>query len=196
MIGLIVAAIMMGSPVMSFVDAPSLILVLGATICGAFVSFPARRVLSVFPFRRRGSPEESAQQAVVLDRMADLSVASGVMGTVIGLVMMLQNLDDPTAIGPAMAVALLTLFYGVVMGELVFRSFAASCRSETGDEEPVLGGRRGAVSIYVPVASVFIVMFSFFAMLIAMLGCEEASDEASVEASEEIVVEESVDAGG
>ena len=195
MIGLIVAAILMGGNLFSFVDAPSLILVLGATICGAFISFPTARVLAVFPFRRRGSPEESAQQAAVLDRMADLSVASGVMGTVIGLVMMLQNLDDPTAIGPAMAVALLTLLYGVIMGELVFRSLAASCRSETGDV-PALGGRRGAVSIYVPVASLFIVLLSFFVMLLAMWGPGEASHEASVEASEEVVVEEPVDAGG
>lgn len=41
--------------------------------------------------------------------------AMGMAGTLIGLVQMLQNLSDPSAIGPAMAVALLTTFYGSVL---------------------------------------------------------------------------------
>jgi chemotaxis protein MotA len=49
------------------------------------------------------------------DTMALMAPAFGMIGTLIGLVAMLQNLDDPTAIGPAMAVALLTTFYGAVI---------------------------------------------------------------------------------
>ena len=41
--------------------------------------------------------------------------AFGMMGTLVGLVIMLQNLSDPSSIGPAMAVALLTTFYGVII---------------------------------------------------------------------------------
>ncbi len=44
--------------------------------------------------------------------------AFGMIGTLIGLVQMLQNLSDPSAIGPAMAVALLTTFYGSVIANL------------------------------------------------------------------------------
>ena len=44
----------------------------------------------------------------------------GVMGATIGLIQMLANLEDPTAIGPAMAVALLTSFYAVMLNLLVF----------------------------------------------------------------------------
>jgi chemotaxis protein MotA len=40
---------------------------------------------------------------------------AGAIGTVIGLVQMLQNLSDPSAIGPAMAVSLLTMFYGMTV---------------------------------------------------------------------------------
>ena len=43
----------------------------------------------------------------------------GMIGTLIGLVQMLQSLSDPSAIGPAMAVALLTTFYGAVLAFLV-----------------------------------------------------------------------------
>ena len=42
------------------------------------------------------------------------------IGTLIGLVMMLVKLDDPSSIGPSMAVALLTTFYGALMANLLF----------------------------------------------------------------------------
>ncbi len=49
-----------------------------------------------------------------------LAPAFGMIGTLIGLVMMLGKLEDPSAIGPGMAVALLTTFYGVLLANLVF----------------------------------------------------------------------------
>jgi chemotaxis protein MotA len=42
------------------------------------------------------------------------------IGTLIGLVQMLANLDDPSSIGPKMAVAMITTFYGAVMANLFF----------------------------------------------------------------------------
>lgn len=44
--------------------------------------------------------------------------AMGMVGTLIGLVQMLQTMDDPASIGPAMAVALLTTFYGAVIANV------------------------------------------------------------------------------
>ncbi len=44
--------------------------------------------------------------------------AFGMIGTLVGLVQMLQNLSDPSAIGPAMAVALLTTFYGAIIANI------------------------------------------------------------------------------
>lgn len=51
----------------------------------------------------------------VLDGVGADGPAFGMIGTLIGLVQMLQNLSDPSAIGPAMAIALLTTFYGAVL---------------------------------------------------------------------------------
>lgn len=51
----------------------------------------------------------------VLDGIGQDGPAFGMIGTLIGLVIMLQNLSDPSSIGPAMAVALLTTFYGAVI---------------------------------------------------------------------------------
>lgn len=51
----------------------------------------------------------------VLEGIGGDGPAFGMIGTLIGLVQMLQNLSDPSSIGPAMAVALLTTFYGAVI---------------------------------------------------------------------------------
>ena len=42
------------------------------------------------------------------------------IGTLIGLVIMLGNLDDPSALGPALSVALITTLYGVLFSQLIF----------------------------------------------------------------------------
>lgn len=51
--------------------------------------------------------------------LADVAPAMGMIGTLIGLVAMLSNMDDPKAIGPAMAVALLTTLYGAMLANVV-----------------------------------------------------------------------------
>ncbi len=50
--------------------------------------------------------------------VADLAPAMGMIGTLVGLVQMLANMSDPSAIGPAMAVALLTTLYGAVIANV------------------------------------------------------------------------------
>lgn len=51
--------------------------------------------------------------------LGDVGPAMGMIGTLIGLVAMLQNMDDPKSIGPAMAVALLTTMYGAMLANLI-----------------------------------------------------------------------------
>ncbi|NOX56310.1 MAG: motility protein A [Planctomycetes bacterium] len=50
--------------------------------------------------------------------------AFGMIGTLMGLIIMLGNMDDPEAIGPGMAVALITTLYGAVVSNLLFLPFA------------------------------------------------------------------------
>ncbi len=47
--------------------------------------------------------------------MATMAPAMGMIGTLVGLVQMLANMSDPAAIGPAMAIALLTTLYGAII---------------------------------------------------------------------------------
>ena len=58
----------------------------------------------------------------VFMRLSNLSVASGLYATLIGLLKMLNHIDGTSTIGPAMAFALLPLFYGLILGEFVFKS--------------------------------------------------------------------------
>jgi len=55
----------------------------------------------------------------VFKQMGAMGPAFGMIGTLIGLVQMLRTLDDPSSIGPSMAVALLTTFYGSLIANLV-----------------------------------------------------------------------------
>jgi chemotaxis protein MotA len=58
--------------------------------------------------------------ADMLSSMGTYAPAFGMIGTLIGLVQMLANLDDPSSIGPKMAVAMITTFYGAVLANLFF----------------------------------------------------------------------------
>ena len=62
--------------------------------------------------------------AAILRRAAEVSPAMGLIGTLVGLVQMLGNLDSPERIGPAMSVALLTTLYGALMANVVFLPLA------------------------------------------------------------------------
>ena len=72
--------------------------------------------------------------AEIFSTMGTFAPALGMIGTLIGLVQMLQSMDDPNSIGPAMAVALLTTFYGSVMANLVYMPLAGKLRTRSKEE--------------------------------------------------------------
>ena len=76
----------------------------------------------------------SQRAANVLRKAAEVAPAMGLIGTLIGLVQMLGNLENPSAIGPAMAVALLTTFYGVLLANMVFNPLAAKLERNAAEE--------------------------------------------------------------
>ncbi|MCZ7583428.1 MAG: MotA/TolQ/ExbB proton channel family protein [Deltaproteobacteria bacterium] len=78
--------------------------------------------------------ERHKKGADMLAALGTVSPAMGLIGTLIGLVIMLQNMSDPSAIGPAMAVALLTTFYGAIMANVVFNPMAGKLRARSADE--------------------------------------------------------------
>ncbi|MDQ7032137.1 MAG: MotA/TolQ/ExbB proton channel family protein [Desulfonauticus sp.] len=70
----------------------------------------------------------------VFKKMGNYAPAFGMIGTLIGLVQMLTQLHDPKAIGPAMAVAILTTFYGALLANLLFLPIAGKLKSRTMEE--------------------------------------------------------------
>ncbi len=70
----------------------------------------------------------------LLEQMGAFAPAFGMIGTLIGLIQMLQQLDDPSQIGSGMAVALLTTLYGAVLANLIFLPMAAKLKIKSTEE--------------------------------------------------------------
>ena len=116
----------------TFFDANSILIVVGGTCGLTIVSFPLSDVVNMprylwycwFP------PKPGADRDKVISdlekgiffckRVKEYAIACGWVGVLIGLVFMLKYMDDPSAIGPAMAICLLTALYGILIGYFFF----------------------------------------------------------------------------
>jgi|TARA_B110000971_G_scaffold57514_1_gene58599 chemotaxis protein MotA len=67
----------------------------------------------------------------VFKKMAMYAPSFGMLGTLIGLIQMLSLLANPETLGPAMAIALLTTFYGTLLATVIFLPIAGKLRSRT-----------------------------------------------------------------
>ena len=72
--------------------------------------------------------------AEIFSTMGTFSPALGMIGTLIGLVQMLQTMDDPSKVGPAMAIALLTTFYGSIIANIVCLPISGKLRTRSKEE--------------------------------------------------------------
>ncbi|MDH4063531.1 MAG: MotA/TolQ/ExbB proton channel family protein [Acidobacteriota bacterium] len=198
--GLVVGSILLGGPLLAFVNAPGLLIVLGGTIAATLISEKLsvfigstkvalkaflqpsiavnetiERLVHLATIMRKdgllalenekiddsflakgvrmamdGVAPESVRSALVgemqalRDRhrkgqrlfrfMGATAPAMGMVGTLIGLVQMLQTMSDPSSIGPSMAVALLTTLYGAILAFLIFNPIADKLEGRTKDE--------------------------------------------------------------
>lgn len=84
----------------------------------------------------------------IFDDFAGLAPSFGMIGTLMGLVLMLVNLNDKAMVGPYLAVAIITTFYGAVLAYLVLTPLATNLDSLTGDEVLIKSmGLMGILSI-------------------------------------------------
>ncbi len=209
---LVLLAIMQGAGLGAFVNAPSLMIVVGGTLGATMINYPLGDVIGVIrigmkvifaktasvpeliasfvdfatrarregilalessisevndEFLRKGlqltvdglepqAIEEILQTEIdyvearhklgadIFTTLGTFAPALGMIGTLIGLVAMLQSMDDPSSIGPSMAVALLTTFYGSMMANLLFLPMAGKLKKRSQEEvmvkEIVLNG--------------------------------------------------------
>lgn len=199
---LILVTIVLGSPLVLFVNIPSIFCVFGGTLAALLINFPMSQVMSAFGVaknafitksletediirkmvefatiaRREGilaleshvanagdefmgrsvqlaidgtAPElikdiltteiafmedRHNMGASVIEAAATFGPAFGMIGTLIGLVQMLANMSDPSQIGPAMAVAILTTLYGSVQANLFCLPLVGKLKVRTANE--------------------------------------------------------------
>jgi chemotaxis protein MotA len=78
-----------------------------------------------------------ADKINIVNMWGALAPGLGMLGTVIGLIGMLQNLDDKASIGPNMALALVTTLYGSMVANLLMIPFSAKLRGHDAKESMV-----------------------------------------------------------
>ncbi len=200
--GLVLVAIFMGSGLGLFINAPSLMIVVGGTIGTTMINYPLKDVIGVIGVAKNAIFTQKSDTDILIQRLMAFSAKSrkegilaleaeiknvddeflskgvqlsidglepseisnlleiemdfirsrhqlgaevfttmgtyapamGMIGTLIGLVQMLQSMDDPSSIGPAMAVALLTTFYGSVMANIICMPIAGKLRTRSKEE--------------------------------------------------------------
>ncbi|MDG2032854.1 MAG: MotA/TolQ/ExbB proton channel family protein [Rhodospirillales bacterium] len=96
---------------------------------------PANEVESILRQETDSMILRHEKSVSVLKKAAEYAPAMGLIGTLIGLVQMLGNLEDPSTIGPSMAVALLTTFYGALLANMVFNPLATKLERSSSIED-------------------------------------------------------------
>jgi len=124
----VIAAIMVaiGSNLEGFIDVPSLIIVFGITIGAILNSGRSISQAVGAVFKCSLSADEYRIAADTWRKTEDYLVGSGVMGTLIGCIIMLKNIDDPAAIGPGLAIGILTVLYSVYLKYFICKPIVVS----------------------------------------------------------------------
>lgn len=83
--------------------------------------YTGAEIKTIMEHMMESQAERDRRETDALKKMGGDAPAFGMLGTLIGLIIMLSNMGgDPSAIGPSMAVALITTFYGIILARLIF----------------------------------------------------------------------------
>ena len=115
----IVMALAMETPLV-FVNIPSLIIVLGLTFFALVASGNKIGLVLSLLTRKDVLPNELHDASYTVFMAGRYSMSAGAVGVFIGLVLMLTNMDDPAALGPSMAICLLTALYGTILKYFIY----------------------------------------------------------------------------
>ena len=155
-----------GSNLAAMIDPPSFLIVFGFTL-GALLMSGAD-----IPLMLRGinagslTPEEASRAAAGWKTARMAGLAAGGLGTMMGWIIMLKNLDDPVAIGPGMVISLLTVMYGLILAFVI----ALPLQTKLTPGERDASASRGATFAILLSALVSISMYSILALPFATTG--------------------------
>ena len=111
------------------IDVPSILIVLALMAGGLMTSFGPRRTrIFRILFGKGIGREDLLYGLAVCARARSYALAGGVLGTLIGTMIMWNHIDDPTALGPGIAIALLTQLYPILLAYAILLPFSLSLR--------------------------------------------------------------------
>ncbi|MFC1552030.1 MotA/TolQ/ExbB proton channel family protein [Candidatus Latescibacterota bacterium] len=129
--------ILSGGSLVLFIDIPAALIVGGILIGGSLISFGLAVPLKAVKEALLGKGVQALDELKIyinfFNLASQLSIAGGVAGTLIGLIQMLAKMDDPSSIGPSMAIALITVLYGVILSEFVFQPLKHALITKSAD---------------------------------------------------------------
>lgn len=96
--------------------------------------YTPRDIESILDQETQAKAQRHRRAASIARRASEIAPAMGLIGTLMGLVQMLSDLTNPESIGPAMAVALLTTFYGAILGTVIMGPLAIKLDKRAEDE--------------------------------------------------------------
>lgn len=91
-------------------------------------------IIDIMNAEIKAMEERHDKGRLIIEKAGEYAPAWGMIGTLVGLILMLNNLDDPSSLGPSMAVALITTLYGTVLANLVFLPMASKLENKTEEE--------------------------------------------------------------
>jgi hypothetical protein len=154
-----------------FLDVPSAILValIPVTILFAVYGWAGVIDACAWVFRKPTSGK-TAQDAVMFFQLgAAFALACGFLTTMIGLVLMLRNMDDVRQIGPGMAIALLSQLYGVFIAVICIAVAAYVARRHNGVTETAPLARRAAgIAGITTIAGTLTAMIAFGILMLSV----------------------------
>lgn len=156
----------------SFIDFPSLQIVVVLSVAAMFFSSDIEVITGIPSLLKNDTLFNKAEDYKPYIRMFDngsrYAIAGGMVGTLIGLILMLGNMSDVESIGPNMAVALISLLYGIMLSELVYQPI----RHQLIERAELIGGlseeekqRNVNPVLQYVIGGVFLILLAFFVLL-------------------------------
>jgi flagellar motor component MotA len=114
----VIMGLQVGEITFQLIDLPSLILVLGGVVILLYIAFPLYDMAEGVAFIFSGSKEISRKKYLKLSHLyratGEYSLFCGAFGTIVGVVLALSTMQDPSTLGPNFSVSALPLFYGMI----------------------------------------------------------------------------------
>lgn len=160
-----------GGDLNTFVHLPSVLIVIvsPAAVLMAIYGWAGMVDAVCWIFRKPGAAGNADDAITFFQLAAAFALATGFLGTLCGLVLMLANLSDPSSIGPSMAMTLLTQLYGVFVAVVCIAAAAyIARRHQCVATAKAVGFRAASVAGITTIAGTLTVLVGFCILMLSL----------------------------